>query len=111
MNIDIVNKQVADKLKLKESKVRLINQFYWQQIYQHLYSYDPLPVNIENVCVFYPHKKRIKETILLYVKKLRKIKTSKKFRPNSPTHQKYILLYTTYLKHFWALRKYHKFTN
>lgn len=111
MNIDIVNKQVADKLKIKESKIKLINQYYWRQVYRHLYDFNPLPVNIENVCVLFPNKQLVKKSINFYIRKLRYIRKSRKFIHGSKKHLTYIERYTTLLRGFLKIRKQNKFTN
>lgn len=111
MNIDIVNRQVADRLDLKESKVRLINQFYWRQVYNHLYSFDSQPVNIENVCVLYPNKYSVKRAIKLYINKIKSVKFGTKFKPSSPKQLLYLDSYRSILRGYLRLRKENKFTN
>ncbi len=102
MNIDIVNKQVSRKLGINEKKVTLVNKFYWDCIKQHIYSYNPNPVNIDSVCVLYPAHWLIKDAILHYVAKIRKLK-----KKNSLITETYNVM----LRHFWNMRKVNKFTN
>ena len=111
MNIDIVNKHVADKKGMKETKVRLINQFYWRQVYNHLYSFNSQPVNIENVCVLYPNKYMIKKAIRLYIRKIRNVQTGGKFKEGSVKQLDYLEKYKTTLRGYLKLRKENKFTN
>jgi hypothetical protein len=111
MNIDIVNRLVAGKLNIKESKVKLINQYYWHCVYRHLYDYNPNPVNIEGVCSIYPEKKLVKDAILKYIKRVRQVRKSKKFRPNSIKQQTYIERYTNMVAKFYKIRKTLKYTN
>lgn len=111
MNIDIINRQVADKLAIKESKVRLINTFFWQNVKQHLYDYNSKPVNIENVCVLYPDKYKVKKEIYKYIGKLKALKYTKKFKPGSIKHQSIIDQYNKMLRGFLKIRKENKFTN
>lgn len=111
MNIDIVNKQVSEKLGVSEKKVAIINKFYWRSIYDHLYSYDPRPLNIENVCVLYTDKYLIKKQILLYIRRIRNIQHSVKFKVYSPLRITYIDSYKEMLRKLWALRKKQKYTN
>lgn len=111
MNIDVVNKQVANKLNIKEADVRLINKFYWQQVRQHIYNYDPQPLTLTNICVIHPNKKLIKKAILKYIGRIRRIRNSKKFKAGSVRLQTYIERYNGYIRNFYKMRKYHKFTN
>lgn len=111
MNIDIVNKQVAKKLNIKEADVKLINNFYWGGIKQHLYDYNPQPLNIDSICVIHPEKKLVKKAILKYIQRVRRIRNSKKFKAGSAKSTLYIETYKKYIKNFYNLRKYHKFTN
>lgn len=111
MNIDIVNKQVANKLQIKEADVALINKFYWGQIKKHIYSYDPQPLTIDSICVFHPNKKMLKKAILKYIGRIRRIRNSKKFKAESVRLQNYIEVYNGYVRNFYKMRKYHKFTN
>lgn len=111
MNIDIVNKQIAQQLQVKEADVRLINAFYWGQVKQHLYNYDPQPLTIDGVCVFHPCKKKLKKAILKYIQRIRRIRNSKKFKAGSVTSQVYIQRYKDYISKLYKIRKHHKYTN
>lgn len=111
MNIDIVNKLVAQKNGLKETKVRLVNQFFWRQVYNHLYSFDSQPINIENVCVLYPDKYLIKKAIKLYIRKIRNVHDGSKFNFGSPKQLLYLDSYRAVLRGYLKLRKENKFTN
>lgn len=111
MNIEIVNKQVSKNLNIDEKKVALINKFYWSRIKEHIYSYNPNPVNIENICVLYPAPWLVKKSILYYINLIRKIKKSKRFAENSLKREGYINNYKEYVRNFLKLRKQNKFTN
>ena len=111
MNIDIINKQVSNNLKIKETKVKLVNSFYWSCIYRHLYDYNSSPLNIDYICVLYPDKYLLKKVIKLYINKIRFIRTSPKFRSGSVKQTNYIKTYSNALKWFLKLRKENKFTN
>lgn len=111
MNIEIVNKQVSTELGIKESDVELVNKFYWQRIKKHIYDYNPLPINIMNVCVLYPtaslNKKQIKATI----KRIQYTRISKRFKEGSKVRDGYLQNYNVILRKLIAIRKYNKFTN
>lgn len=111
MNIDIINKQIANKLQLKEADVTLINKFYWAQVKQHFYNYDPQPLTIDGICVFHPNKKMLKKAILKYIGRIRRIRNSKKFKAGSVRLQSYIEAYKAYIASFYKMRKHHKYTN
>lgn len=111
MNIDIVNKQVSTKLGILEKKVELVNKFYWRSIYDHLYSYDPRPLNIENVCVFNVDKYYLKKNINIYIRRIRRIRHSVKFKEYSNLRPVYIESYNIMISKLWKLRKQKKYTN
>lgn len=111
MNIEIVNKQVSEKCGIQERKVELVNKFYWRSIYDHLYSYDPRPINIENVCVLHVERWRLKKAILLYVKKIRNTLASTKFKVDSPKRIVYLERYRSLLGKLWRLRKQKEYIN
>lgn len=111
MNIDIVNRQVSEKLGVPEKKVALLNKFYWRSVYDHLYSYDQRPLNVENVCVFYVDKRSLKKQILLYIKRIRTIRHSVKFKVYSKLRPIYIEGYKDMIRKLWRLRKEKQYTN
>lgn len=111
MNIDIVNKVVADKNNVKVDRVELINKFYWKKIKNHLYEFDPQPLNIEYVCVIYPNKYYLKKEILKTIAQIRGIRVSPKFKDSSIKKESYIANLEHYLKGLLSIRKYHKYTN
>lgn len=111
MNIDIINKQVAAELNLPLKDVTLINKYYWQRIRQHVYSYNPRPLNIMNVCVLFHTKQLNKKAIKLTIKKLRSILKSRRFKEGSPKRLAYAENYRKQLRHLLAIRKYNKYTN
>lgn len=111
MNIDIVNKQVSVKQGLSEKKVALINKFYWRKVYDYFYSYDDHALNIDNVCVFYGDKGLIKKYIHIYIRKIRSVLVSKRFKPDSTIRFVYVESYKKIIRQLWNLRKKHKYTN
>lgn len=111
MNIDVVNAKVAQKLNIPIEKVKLVNEFYWKKIYKHFYSFDPRPLDISNVCVFYCNKYYLKKYINIYIRSIRKVKNSPKFRDDSPKKISYLNRQWEVLKGFLKIRKYHKYTN
>lgn len=111
MNIDIVNKRVSNKLNINEKKVAQINKFYWRSVYDHFYSYNPQPVNIDYVCVLYPDKWLLKKAIKRYIQKIRATIVSKRFKPVSGVREYYIEYYKGILIKLLKVRKHHKYTN
>lgn len=111
MNIDVVNKQVSKQLSLEEKKVALINAFYWQRIKQHIFDYNPTPINIENLCVIYPDKWLVHNAIKRYIYKLRNLHKSPRFTIGSIKHKSYIENNNKVLRGLLKLRKDNKFTN
>lgn len=111
MNIDIVNKQVANKLGIKEAKVAHVNKFYWHTIKEHLYRFDARPVNIESVCVIYPTHYSVKKAIKLYIKKIRHTRISKRYKEGSLIREGIIESYKKLLRGFWLIRKTNQYTN
>jgi hypothetical protein len=111
MNIDIINRQVANNLNIKEAKVKLINQYYWHNIKQSLYNYSSEPISIEGICCIYPDKKLVKANILDYLKRIRNVRKSAKFLWGSEKQISYIEKYTAAIRHLLRIRKHLKFTN
>ena len=111
MNIDIINTQVAMQTGLPEAQVKLINSFYWRKIYEHLYSYDPQPLNIENICVLYPNKHLVKKFLLTHIGYLRNADHNKRYIEGSVKHQGYITRIKNLIAAAWQIRKTNKFTN
>lgn len=110
MNIDIVNKEVANKLNIKEKEVAKINKFFWDQISKHIHSYTAQPINIPFICVIYPDKYRLKHLILNQLKAIRTIRESTKYK-DEEVRQKYIDISTILLRKYLSIRKQSKFTN
>lgn len=111
MNIDIVNKQVANKLQMRESEVALINKFYWGKIKDHIYSYSELSINIQNVCVIYPTPYHTKKQLLYYIESIRKLERSKRYKPNSLKLASSIEYCKANLRKVWRIRKLNQWTN
>lgn len=111
MNIDVVNKQVSQKLGITEGRVAKVNKFYWQAIRNHIYSYDARPVNIENVCVIHPTAFLTKKYIKYYIRLLRNLSVSKRYIIGSEKHTNIMNTYRNNLRGYWQIRKANKFVN
>lgn len=111
MNIDIVNNKVAKELNISEKKVKDVNDFFWRNVYDSFYSYTEKPINIENVCVFYPNCYMLKKEILLNITKIRKIQNNKYLPKDSIKRQNMIMTYTVILRKLLRIRKLNKYTN
>lgn len=111
MNIDIVNKQVAAKLQIRESQVALINKFYWQKIREHIYSYSNLPINIPSVCVIYPTAYHTKKQLLYYIDRIRKLRVSPRYRIDSIMRADRIEATKLLIRRIWRIRKQNQWTN
>ena len=111
MNIDIVNKQVSKKLGMAEKTVASINQFYWNKVREHIYSYSPQPVNVENLFVLHPDKYLLKHAINNIIVILRKTMVSPKYKDNSVKREALLEGHKKALRNFLKIRKINKFTN
>lgn len=111
MNIDIVNKQVSKKLNIIETEVAVINKFFWANIKEHIYSYKHLPINIPNVCVFFPTAYHTKKQLFSNIAALRNLRISKRFKPNSVMHHNYMEEIKARIRKIWAIRKTNKYIN
>lgn len=111
MNIEIVNKQVANKLQMKESDVSLINKFFWSHVKDAVYTYTPNPININNVCVIYPTAYHTKKQLYYYINGIRKLRRSNRYKPDSAMRIKRIEEFKTYIRKIWAIRKQNQWTN
>lgn len=111
MNIDIVNKQVSINTGMKESEVAQINKFFWRSVYDHIYSYNPMPVNIPNVCVIYPNAYYNKKEINRYIQAIRKLRFNKRYKPDSKMRASAIEEIQGRLRKVLNIRKVNKWTN
>lgn len=111
MNIDIVNRQLSNEFDIAEKEVARITNFYWQNIKQHIYSYNPTPINVPNLFVLYPDKYLLKHVIREYILKIRKVQSSKVFIKDSIKQLSTIEKYKKVLRKFLQIRKSNKFTN
>jgi hypothetical protein len=111
VNIDIINKQVSKSLGIKETDVTQINKFFWRSVYDHIYSYNPMPVNIPNVCVIYPNPYYNKQEINRYIQAIRKLKFNKRYKEGSLMRQKAIEEIKGRLRKSLNIRKVNKWTN
>ena len=111
MNIDIVNKQVSVNTGIKESDVAQVNKFFWRHVYEHIYSYNSLPVNIPNVCVIYPNAYYNKQQINRYIQAIRKLRFNKRYKENSQMRISAIEEIKTKLRKVLSIRKNNKWVN
>lgn len=111
MNIDIINSQVSKNLNHKIEDVKLVNSFYWRQIYNHLYSYDPDPINIENICVLYPNKYSVKNVIQKSLRIIHNTRISTRYKEGSVKKNNYLADMTNILRKALNIRKQNKFYN
>ena len=111
MNIDIVNKMVSNKLKVNETVVAKIHLHYWKSIKEHIYSYNPQPINIANICVLHASKILVKNAILKQIYKIRAIKKSQRYSEDSALRDAALAKYYKDLRKFIAMRKTNKYTN
>lgn len=111
MNIDLVNTIVSGKLDIDKEEVGFVNSMYWEMINKHMLSYNPRPVNIEQICVLYPNKYHIKTEILTAISKLRALRTSEKFREGSQKTIVYTRQLHDIIKNLLKIRRHHKYTN
>lgn len=111
MNIDIVNKEIANELSIKEKDAELINKFYWNKNKEHMDTYNVSPLNVEGLFVFHPDKWFVKKAIYRYIFILRNLYSSKKYNHNSKKYKAYAENYTLLLRKAWNVRKQLKYTN
>lgn len=111
MNIDIVNNKISKQLGIPEKKIKLVNDFYWKTVYDNFYSYTEKPINIENVCVFYPNCYFLKKEIILNLNKIRKLKKANFVNKDSVMRKNMIENYKIIIKKLWKIRKLNKHTN
>lgn len=111
MNIDIINKEVSNSLDIKERKVKLVNDFYWGKIYDHIASYNEDPINIFGICTIHPDKYLVRRCINKSIIILRKLLKSNKYKPDSELRAKYVSDLQNSIRKYLSLRKKCKFTN
>lgn len=111
MNIDIVNKIVSNKLGISTEKVSLVNKYYWDCIKNHFYDFNPNPVNVDHVCVFYPNKYHLKAQILDTIRLIRRLDEGKKYSYQSHNKKIYRESLEKVLRGLLNIRKQNKFTN
>lgn len=111
MNIDIVNKDVSKKLNIDEKEIEAVNKFYWRKVYDHFYSYNPNPINIIDLCVFYPDKYIIKNRILDIIKRIRIVRDSPKYKKISAIRDRTLDAYYKELNGLLKIRHHNKYTN
>lgn len=111
MNIDIANKDVSKKLGINEKKVAKVTDFYWSLNLEHIYKYNPQPLNIENICVLYPDQWLLKNYINKTINTIRKIRKGFKYNVNSPKYNSIMEHYYNVLRNYLKIRKHYKYTN
>ena len=111
MNIDVINKQVSKHLGVHQTKVEMVNRFFWTSVHEHVDGFSPRPINIPNICVFYPNRYRIKILILRCIKRIRNNKYSTKFKKDSAARQRLIDNDTELLRKLLKIRKENNYVN
>lgn len=107
MNIDIINTQIVNDTGLSVEQVESVNKFYWRKVRDHIYDYNPQPLNIDYVCVLMPHKKLVKHHLKEAINKLRYLKKNSDFNLREERMHTHSIFVNNLLK----MRKYHKQTN
>ena len=82
-NIDIVNKKVANDTKISEKDVTIINKFYWDSIADHVRGLNLQPINLMGIGLIKHSQILIRKKILKTITKLRRLRVSKKYTPDS----------------------------
>lgn len=103
-NIDIINKKVANDIKLSEKDVILINKFYWDCNANHIKDLNLQPINIMNVGVIKHSQLLIRLKIIKLLNKLRKLRVSKKYTPNSVKKNNMDEYYKNRIKELFKVR-------
>lgn len=96
---------------MSEKDVTLVNYFFWNSCASHFKSYNPEPLNIQNICVFYHNRYMLKRAILKYVMRLKKLKRCKYFNNGSIKKKNISDSYIKVLRLFLKIRKHHKYIN
>lgn len=111
MNIDIVNRIVSKNTNISKEKVELVNKFYWDAVKNHIYSYNPSPLNIRGICVIFPNKYLLKKNILELIHNLRSLRKGEKYSKLNSSKEKYEENICNEIRKLLSIRKYHKYTN
>lgn len=109
MNIDFVNTEVSNTLNISVKKVEIINSFYWGKIVEHINSFNPLPINIDYVCVLAPQEFYVNRFIKDCIKKLRNLRDSTKYTLISGKREEYRQKLEERIRGAWKIRKHYKY--
>lgn len=104
LNIDIINKKVANETGIDEKTVILINKFYWDCNAEHIRLLNLQPINFMGIGYMRHSKILIRVKILKTVAKLRGIKHSKKYKPDGVKKLAMESNYQNQLRQLWAIR-------
>lgn len=111
MTIDYINKKIAAKTGISEKEVAAVNKFYWNKVKEHIYEYNPNPVNINNLCVIYPNKHHVKRHLLKSIDMLRYFDNNKRYKKGSPAYKRRKDYLVKRIRALLKIRKENKFTN
>lgn len=104
LNIDIINKKVANESKISEKIVTTVNKYYWNKNVEHIRGLNLQPVNLMGIGYIRHSKILIRVKILKLVAKLRGLKHSKKYKPNGVKKLAMESYYQNQLRQLWLLR-------
>lgn len=110
LNIDIINKKVANDTGISEKTVGLINSFYWLQASEHIRLLNLQPLNFMNIGYVRHSNLLIRLKILKTVAKLRKLKDNKKYKPDGVKKLAIEQKYRSQLRQLWGVRNIKTFT-
>lgn len=109
LNIDIINKKVANTTGIAETTIALVNKFYWQRNAAHIRSLNLQPLNFMGIGYVRHSNILIRKKILLLVAKLRKLRNSTKYKPDGVKKLALEKNYIGQLQQLWRVRNIKKF--
>ncbi len=104
LNIDIINKKVANQTDINEKIVATVNKFYWNCNNNHIRNLDIQPINLMSIGYIRHSRVLIRVKILKTVAKLRRLRQSKKYKPDSIKKLAIDKQYCSQLQQLWKLR-------
>lgn len=78
-NINVVNKIVANELKIDEKLVEKINKAYWGEIRKNLSTISESPIHIKKIGTIDSSPYKTNKHILSLIRKLRRVEASQKY--------------------------------
>lgn len=110
LNIDIINKKVANETGINESDIVLVNNFYWSKCAEHIKLLNIQPLNFVGIGHIKHSKLLIRLKILKVVAKLRLLRDNKKFKPDGVKKMALEEHYQNHLRQLWQVRNIKTFT-